>query len=85
VGRDPGTLDITVGQIVMTPDSRQDGDESDSAARFTFTSAQDLADEWGGFEAQGVTHLIVSPQPYESECLQLVTAALRNHRAGSGQ
>ena len=37
------------------------------------------------FEEQGVAHLIVWPQPYESECLQLVTAALRNYRAGSGQ
>jgi alkanesulfonate monooxygenase SsuD/methylene tetrahydromethanopterin reductase-like flavin-dependent oxidoreductase (luciferase family) len=84
-GRDPATLDVTVGQIVMTPDSTADRDESDSAARFTFTSAEDLADQWRGFEAQGVTHLIVWPQPYESERLQLVTAALRNYRAGSGR
>ena len=85
VGRDPATVDVTVGQIVMTPDSGRDRDESDRAARFTFTSADELADEWRGLEAQGVAHLIVWPQPYESECLQLVTAALRNYRAGSGQ
>jgi alkanesulfonate monooxygenase SsuD/methylene tetrahydromethanopterin reductase-like flavin-dependent oxidoreductase (luciferase family) len=85
VGRDPATLDVTVGQIVTTPESNQNRDESDSAARFEFTSAEDLAGEWQQFEEQGVAHLIVWPQPYESDCLQLVTAALRNYRAGSGQ
>jgi alkanesulfonate monooxygenase SsuD/methylene tetrahydromethanopterin reductase-like flavin-dependent oxidoreductase (luciferase family) len=84
-GRDPATLDVTVGQIVANPESAQGRDESDSAARFEFTSPVDLADEWRGFEEQGVAHLIVWPQPYESECLQLVTAALRNYRTGSGQ
>jgi alkanesulfonate monooxygenase SsuD/methylene tetrahydromethanopterin reductase-like flavin-dependent oxidoreductase (luciferase family) len=85
VGRDPATLDVTVGQIVSTPESTQGRDEPDSAARFAFTSAEDLADEWRAFEEQGVAHLIVWPQPYESECLHLVTAALRNYRTGSGQ
>jgi alkanesulfonate monooxygenase SsuD/methylene tetrahydromethanopterin reductase-like flavin-dependent oxidoreductase (luciferase family) len=85
VGRDPTTLDVTVGQIVTMPGSKENRDEADSGARFEFTSAEELADEWRGFEEQGVAHLIVWPQPYESECLQRVTAALRNYRAGSGQ
>jgi alkanesulfonate monooxygenase SsuD/methylene tetrahydromethanopterin reductase-like flavin-dependent oxidoreductase (luciferase family) len=85
VGRDPATLDVTVGQIVTTPESNQNRDESDNSARFEFTSAEDLAGEWQQFKEQGVAHLIVWPQPYESECLQLVTAALRNYRVGSGQ
>jgi alkanesulfonate monooxygenase SsuD/methylene tetrahydromethanopterin reductase-like flavin-dependent oxidoreductase (luciferase family) len=85
VGRDPATLDVTVGQTVTTPASNQNRDESDSAGRFEFTSAEELAGEWQQFEEQGVAHLIVWPQPYESECLQLATAALRNYRAGSGQ
>ena len=85
VGRDPASLEVTVGQIVMTPESTQDRDESDSAARFVFTSADDLADEWRAFAEQGVAHLIIWPQPYESDCLQLVTAALRNYHAGSEQ
>ena len=53
--------------------------------RFEFTSAEDLADQWRGFEEQDVAHLIVWPQPYESECLRLVIAAPRNYRAGSGK
>jgi alkanesulfonate monooxygenase SsuD/methylene tetrahydromethanopterin reductase-like flavin-dependent oxidoreductase (luciferase family) len=85
VGRDSGTLEVTVGQIVATPQLTEDRGESDNAARFEFTSAENLADEWRGFENQGVAHLIVAPQPFESECLQLVTAALRNYRAESGQ
>jgi alkanesulfonate monooxygenase SsuD/methylene tetrahydromethanopterin reductase-like flavin-dependent oxidoreductase (luciferase family) len=85
VGRDPTTLDVTVGQIVATPDTNDDRDETDSARRFQFDSAEVLADEWRGFEEQGVGHLIVWPQPYEGACLQLVTAALRSYRAGSSQ
>jgi len=85
VGRDPSTLDVTVGQIVATPQSTQNRKESDSAGRFEFSSAEDLAGEWRAFEEQGVVHLIVWPQPFEGECLQLVTGALRNYRVGSGQ
>jgi alkanesulfonate monooxygenase SsuD/methylene tetrahydromethanopterin reductase-like flavin-dependent oxidoreductase (luciferase family) len=85
VGRDPATLAVTVGQIVATPEATQDEGDADRAARFAFTSAESLADEWRGFEEQGVAHLIVWPQPFDEECLQLVTAALRNYRAGSAQ
>jgi alkanesulfonate monooxygenase SsuD/methylene tetrahydromethanopterin reductase-like flavin-dependent oxidoreductase (luciferase family) len=85
VGRDPATIDVTVGQIVATPETTQDGQETDRAARFEFNSAEDLADAWRGFDGQGVTHLIVWPQPFDDACLQLVTAALRNYRAGSSQ
>jgi alkanesulfonate monooxygenase SsuD/methylene tetrahydromethanopterin reductase-like flavin-dependent oxidoreductase (luciferase family) len=85
VGRDPTTLDVTVGQIVATPETTEDQDDSDRASRFHFASAEVLADEWRGFEEQGVGHLIVWPQPYNGTSLQLVTAALRNYRAGSSQ
>jgi alkanesulfonate monooxygenase SsuD/methylene tetrahydromethanopterin reductase-like flavin-dependent oxidoreductase (luciferase family) len=85
VGRDPATLDVAVGQIVATPETTQDREESNSAGRYEFTSAEVLADEWRGFEEQGVAHLIVWPQPYDGACLQLVTTALRNFRAGSNQ
>jgi alkanesulfonate monooxygenase SsuD/methylene tetrahydromethanopterin reductase-like flavin-dependent oxidoreductase (luciferase family) len=85
VGRDPATLDVTVGQIVATPKATQDREQSDSTGRFEFSSAAVLADEWRNFREQGVAHLIVWPQPFESDCLQLVTAALRNYRVGSVQ
>jgi alkanesulfonate monooxygenase SsuD/methylene tetrahydromethanopterin reductase-like flavin-dependent oxidoreductase (luciferase family) len=85
VGRNPATLDVTVGQIVATPETMRDREESDSASRYEFTSAEVLADEWRAFEGQGVAHLIVWPQPYDDACLQLVTTALRNYRSGSFQ
>jgi alkanesulfonate monooxygenase SsuD/methylene tetrahydromethanopterin reductase-like flavin-dependent oxidoreductase (luciferase family) len=85
VGRDPTTLDVTVGQIVAIPESTQDSDDSESARRFAFNSAEDLAGEWRSFQEQGVAHLIVWPQPFANECLKLVTAALRSYRAGSVQ
>jgi alkanesulfonate monooxygenase SsuD/methylene tetrahydromethanopterin reductase-like flavin-dependent oxidoreductase (luciferase family) len=85
VGRNPATLDVTVGQIVITPETIQDWDESDDAGRYQFTSAEILADEWRAFEEQGVAHLIVWPQPYDDACVQLVTDALRNYRPGSSQ
>lgn len=85
VGREPTTLDVTVGQIVAVPETTEDRDESDSARRFEFASAEVLAGEWRGFEERGVAHLIIWPQPYDGACLQLVTAALRNYRAGRSQ
>ena len=85
VGRDPATLEVTVGQIVASPESTREGGESESAARFEFTSAEQLADQWRAFEEQGVAHLIVWPQPFDREWLQFVTAALRNYRAGGDQ
>jgi alkanesulfonate monooxygenase SsuD/methylene tetrahydromethanopterin reductase-like flavin-dependent oxidoreductase (luciferase family) len=85
VGRDPATLDVTVGQIVATPGMPQDGDESDRDRRFEFPSAEVLADQWRAFEEQGVAHLIVWPQPFDGACVQLVTEALRNYRAERSQ
>jgi len=85
VGRDPASLEVTVGQIVASPDSTSDGEESDRAKRFEFSSAAELAEQWRAFEEQGVAHLIVWPQPFEREQLQFVTAALRNYRDGSDQ
>ncbi len=85
VGRDSATLDVTDGQIVAIPETTKELNESDNAGRFAFASAEALADEWRAFEEQGVKHLIVWPQPYDDACLQLVTSALGNYRAGSSQ
>ena len=85
VGRDPATLDITVGQMVAAPEPTADRDERDRTARFEFTRAEELAAEWRSFEEQGVAHLIVWPKPFDRERLQLVTEALRDYRAGSGR
>ncbi|MBW3633920.1 MAG: LLM class flavin-dependent oxidoreductase [Chloroflexi bacterium] len=84
IGRDPATLEVTVGQIVAVPEpTREDGDD-EGHERFQFASPDALAEEWRSFGEQGVGHLIVWPQPYDAACLNLVTAALNIHRDGSG-
>jgi hypothetical protein len=84
VGRDPGTLELTVGQIVTFPGLSNDDDFSGEGERFVFDSADELADSWREFASQGVRHLIVWPMPYDPQCLAGVTAALRNYRDGTG-
>ena len=84
VGRDPVTLEVTVGQIVCTPAPTRAVDAPDGAERFEFANPETLAEEWRGFERQGVGHVIIWPQPYDAECLELIIAALVNYRAGSG-
>ena len=85
VGRDPATLELTVGQIVATPEPARDADADERGERFEFASSDALAEEWRLFESQGVGHLIVWPQPYDADCLNLVTTALRIYRDGSGE
>lgn len=85
VGRDPATLELTVGQIVVTPEPARGADSDNSKARFAFADPKSLVDEWRGFAEQGVGHLILWPQPFEAECLNLVTAALCNYRDRSGR
>ena len=85
VGRDPATLQVTVGQIVATLEPTPDADTDERGKRFEFTSPDALAEEWRSLENQGVGHLIVWPQPYDAGCLTLVTAALRIYRNGSGE
>jgi alkanesulfonate monooxygenase SsuD/methylene tetrahydromethanopterin reductase-like flavin-dependent oxidoreductase (luciferase family) len=84
VGRDPASLELTVGQIVTTPDPTQEADADEGGERFTFTDPDVLAAEWRLFEEQGVSHLIVWPQPY-AESMTQVTNALRIYRNGSGE
>ena len=84
VGRDPASLEVTVGQIVVTPESTLNAD-AEGGERFEFVTPDALANEWRLFEEQAVGHLIVWPQPYDANCLNLVTAALRIYRNGSGE
>jgi len=85
VGRDPATLEVTVGQIVALPGLTRDSDAAATTERFEFVNPESLAGEWRAFESQGVGHLIVWPQPYSNACLELITAALGIYRAGSGE
>lgn len=84
VGRDPESLELTVGQIVTFRGLAEEEDFPGGTERFSFGSPEELATEWREFEAQGVRHLIVWPTPYDSQCLERVTAALRSYRDGTG-
>ena len=83
IGRDPATLEITVGQMVTFPGLTEGSDAAERMAKYTFSSADELAAEFRAFAAQGVGHLILWPIPYAPECLDQVTAALNLFRQES--
>jgi alkanesulfonate monooxygenase SsuD/methylene tetrahydromethanopterin reductase-like flavin-dependent oxidoreductase (luciferase family) len=85
VGRDPVTLEVTVGQMVTFPGLDQEQDPKGGLEKFTFTNAEDLASEFAKFAAQGVGHLMVWPTPRIPACVEQVTEALRRYRAGEAQ
>ncbi len=82
VGRDRSTLELTVGQLVTFPGLTQEEDFPDGVERFEFATPDDLVTEWRAFAEQGVKHLILYPTPYDSQCLDAITAAFRMYRDG---
>jgi alkanesulfonate monooxygenase SsuD/methylene tetrahydromethanopterin reductase-like flavin-dependent oxidoreductase (luciferase family) len=82
VGRDPSTLEVTVGQLVTFPGMPEEQDFNGRRARFEFTGPEDLANEWRAFAEQGVGHLIIWKTPHTVECHNLLAAALRHYREG---
>jgi probable F420-dependent oxidoreductase len=78
VGRDPGTLGITVLIGLWFPDLQP--------TRPTFLeepltgSPEDLAAAMRGYEALGVEHLMFQCEPYVPEAIERLTAALRLFR-----
>jgi alkanesulfonate monooxygenase SsuD/methylene tetrahydromethanopterin reductase-like flavin-dependent oxidoreductase (luciferase family) len=82
VGRDPATLDVTVGQIArfadLTPEVAPDG----GSERFTFAGPEELAAEWRAFADQNVGHLIVAPMPFNADCFARVSETLQVYRDG---
>jgi alkanesulfonate monooxygenase SsuD/methylene tetrahydromethanopterin reductase-like flavin-dependent oxidoreductase (luciferase family) len=85
VARDPATLEVTVGQVVVNPESARIASDDERRERFEFAGPDALAEEWRLFEGHGVGHLIIWPQPYDAGSLNMVTAALRIYRDGRGE
>jgi alkanesulfonate monooxygenase SsuD/methylene tetrahydromethanopterin reductase-like flavin-dependent oxidoreductase (luciferase family) len=83
VGREPDSLALTVGQIVTFPGLADEEDIRGGSERFMFNAPDELAAEWRNFATQGVEHMIVWPTPYDSQCLERVTTALRIYRDGT--
>jgi alkanesulfonate monooxygenase SsuD/methylene tetrahydromethanopterin reductase-like flavin-dependent oxidoreductase (luciferase family) len=76
VGRDPETLELTVGQIVTFAGLEAGTDFPGGTERFEFADPADLAAEWRQFAHMGVGHIIIWPMPDSEPCLDLIAAAL---------
>jgi alkanesulfonate monooxygenase SsuD/methylene tetrahydromethanopterin reductase-like flavin-dependent oxidoreductase (luciferase family) len=83
IGRDPATLEVTVGQLATFPGLDQEWDQAGELEKSTFVDVEDLAREFGNFATPGVGRLIVWPTPRGPECLGLVANALRIYRGKS--
>lgn len=81
VGRDPGKIDLTVGQLVTFDEVAEGVDFPGGAARFTFQDPADLATEWSRFEELGVSHVIIWYMPETERTMQLLADALRIYRS----
>lgn len=80
VGRDPRSLDLTVGQIVSFAGLPNEGELPEGADRYRFEDAADLANEWKRFAEEGVGHMIVWTLPSSAEADAQVSEALRLYR-----
>ena len=80
VGRDPASLELTVGQLATFPGLVSESERDADHERIEFASPAALAAEWRAFAEQGVGHLIVMPTPFTEGCRDLVSAALREYR-----
>lgn len=83
VERDPGTLDLTVGQIVNFAGIDPQTEFPGGTERFIFADPEDLAAEWRKYADLGVRHIIIWPMPDSTDCIERVTSALMIYRDGS--
>ncbi|SNT46259.1 probable F420-dependent oxidoreductase, Rv2161c family [Streptosporangium subroseum] len=77
VGRDPASLDITVGVNVVPGDSP--ADLPDDRPVLSGTSAQ-IAAGFLGYAAHGVSHLICNLNPHDATAQKALSAALHLYR-----
>ncbi len=76
-GRDPATLDVTVGVQTVFPDLG----EVDSWAKEPLTgSTEELAQALQEYEKTGANHLIISLSPFGLPALERLAAAVRLYR-----
>lgn len=79
-GRDPASIDLTVGQLVTFSEVAGGVEFPGGIERFTFRDPADLAEEWVRFEEQGVSHLLAWYMPESNRTTQLLADALRIYR-----
>jgi alkanesulfonate monooxygenase SsuD/methylene tetrahydromethanopterin reductase-like flavin-dependent oxidoreductase (luciferase family) len=77
-GRDPATLERTVGIVVHDPDQGSEPDENELAG-----PVEEVAAALSEYEGLGFSHAIVLPQPMNERSVERVAEAVRLSR-GSG-
>ena len=80
-GRDPASLQVTVGANVAFPEA---GQEPPPAAKALSGSEEAIAGELRRYERAGVTHLICNVAPRGEAALERFAAAVRRYRGGHG-
>lgn len=90
VGRDPATLDITVGVTVRYPDLNVPGDGAPPAETEPAISGtiEEVATGMAAHAAQGVAHLIVALEPTTPEAVRRLASAvalLRDQRMAAAK
>ncbi len=80
VGRDPKTLEITVGVNVAFPDLGDAPDDVDNRDKHITGSAEEIAAEFRAYEELGVGHIICNTSPNNAAGLSRLTEALKAYR-----
>jgi probable F420-dependent oxidoreductase len=80
-GRDPATLEITVGVSVVLPDLADDPASLDAAGSLT-GSAEELAGALREYREAGAGHLICSMEPATPAAVERLARAVELERAG---
>jgi alkanesulfonate monooxygenase SsuD/methylene tetrahydromethanopterin reductase-like flavin-dependent oxidoreductase (luciferase family) len=86
IGRDPATLARTAGVRIATPgqpDPAADADEDPQ--RLIRGDANEIAQAFAAWEAEGVSELICWPDPSDVATVDLIAVALAHYRKGAGQ
>ena len=78
-GRDPSTLEVTVGIPLLYPDLGS----AAMANSLSVTSAEQVAETLADFAAHGVGHAIIDLAPHTPEALDRFAEAVRIYRNGS--
>jgi probable F420-dependent oxidoreductase len=79
IGRDPATIEITVGVSIAYPEA---GAEIPPREKVLTGSASEIAADLKRYEEAGVSHLICNIDPQTEAALELFAEAVANYRQG---
>jgi len=82
-GRDPGTLEVTVGVNVVLPDLAEDPGSLDAESSLS-GPAEELAEALAEYRAAGAAHLICQMEPATPAAVERLARAVELERASAG-